>query len=1243
MGAVYSAEHPEIGKKVAIKVLAPHLLQIPAVTERFLAEARAVTRVRHPNIIDIYDFGRMGDGRPYFVMEMLAGSDLMAVIESAGKMSASQVVPYLEQIGAALQAAHDRNVVHRDLKPENIFVVEGDALHIKLLDFGIAKVLETQPGVSRTATGMVMGTPLVIAPEQAAAQPQRIGPRTDIYSLGIILYWMLAGRPPFQGNAPALLLASHIQDAPPPLRQLEPSVLPQIASLVERCLEKELEDRPASAAEVVAAFVDAVREDPDDAVAKADTAPEIRPPDDSHELPLYFLSPEVRQDSEREGADAAQCPDPVEEEDPSPTTAVLPVPPTLVVEQSDRRDVTDQGTKATKTSAKDPVGGKESQGLWGRVALYWHRARLTSKDPDVRIAAALAIAEQGGSQAITALAEAARNEDAGVRETAVIGLRHCRDEERLPLLMEAIRDEHANPASEAAKALVEAGPPHDLWGNVWFLVYDWSGLAPLRDAWPDSLEPVASVLRQWPDASARVKAVQFLGAREDQLATEPLLAAMQEDSDSDVRFEAALALAKIGDPRAFEPLLAAMQKVSDSYVRSQAAKALVKLEDPRRFEALCALLESSETELRQSAVIALGDLGDPRAVELLVRVLAQDVLQVRKEVPQALVSVGDSGAFERLRPILHDASESEEMKNEAAFALARLDLPASLWGNIWHLGLGGRFDRWFKYKREQVRNAVLEAGAADSFEPLVAALTSPAGSVSAEAFSLLVELDDPRTLPLLRSKLLDAPCSESIAEYLGQIGDEQALEPLCEALDGGNVAAARALGKLALPRSIEPLKRVLTGIGVEEHWFPAFGLLCEAACALLQFGPPASLWGHALLARAGNDDEQAAAPEAFREAGAVASFEPLKAALKRGCSEAPRFLIDSACFAADMLAELGGPQAEGPLQAALKATDAEVRVAAAKALGTLRDPSTLSSLCDALLDETDSVRKAVALALGELGQREATVPLQRALEDHCPSVGNAAAVSLIRLGHPGHFRRLREVLTGNDLGEAWAVAPMLISLGPPYDLWGYAFNDWREEDTGPEDDELDGFNDGFYGEYVTPQLPLDRFREAIRVAGVDAGLEALQAALETRHQLHVKNAVSAARMLGELNHPRASALLREALTDKIDLVRSAAASALGELGEDDRCALYCGALKDEDTDVRESAAQALSQMGNLSAVEPLSKALDDWYSGVREAAAHALGELGDPGVEDSLRKALKDSNSGVRKAARQALRKLGSR
>ena len=260
MGSVYLAEHPRIGRKVAVKVMSSAFSQLPHAAERFEAEAKLITRVCHPNIIEIYDFGSLDDGSLYYVMELLSGRELAEVLREHGRLGARQAVPYVEQICAALQAAHDLGVVHRDLKPENIFVLDGDPPVVKILDFGIAKLLEEggEGGGGLTKTGMVMGTPLYIAPEQAAGEPHRISALTDVYSLGAVLYRVLGGVTPFVDTAPGRLIASHITKEPPPLSEHEPGVPAGVAELVHRCLSKEPEDRPASAAEVARQFKDAL-------------------------------------------------------------------------------------------------------------------------------------------------------------------------------------------------------------------------------------------------------------------------------------------------------------------------------------------------------------------------------------------------------------------------------------------------------------------------------------------------------------------------------------------------------------------------------------------------------------------------------------------------------------------------------------------------------------------------------------------------------------------------------------------------------------------------------------------------------------------------------------------------------------------------------------------------------------------------------------------------------------------------
>ena len=199
MGVVYLAQHPVFGRKVAIKLLHAVLARDPDIVARFFNEARAIHMVAHENIVEILDFGQTADGQPYFIMEFLQGESLTEAI-ARGPMATEQVEAIGVQMCKALGAAHAKGIVHRDLKPHNVqLVIKADgALQVKILDFGVAKILSTPDGASsvKTRTGSLMGTPLYMSPEQCKGAGV-LDHRTDIYSLGVILFEMLSGRPPF--------------------------------------------------------------------------------------------------------------------------------------------------------------------------------------------------------------------------------------------------------------------------------------------------------------------------------------------------------------------------------------------------------------------------------------------------------------------------------------------------------------------------------------------------------------------------------------------------------------------------------------------------------------------------------------------------------------------------------------------------------------------------------------------------------------------------------------------------------------------------------------------------------------------------------------------------------------------------------------------------------------------------------------------------------------------------------------
>lgn len=250
MGVVYRAIHPLIKKRVAIKVLKPGTATDEAHVKRLIAEAEAVNAVGHRHIVDIFGLGRLDDGRPYIVMEFLEGQPLDAWLRATPRPPLPQVLTLLIEIAAPLAAAHGKGVIHRDLKPSNVFLCrEADgAQYIKLLDFGLAKRAMADGNSAQSSQHIVAGTPDYMAPEQARAMP--VSARTDIYAFGAMAYEMLTGEPPFDGHTPMDVMMAHVSRPVPSPRALVPGLPVELDALVQRCLQKAPEDRPASIADV---------------------------------------------------------------------------------------------------------------------------------------------------------------------------------------------------------------------------------------------------------------------------------------------------------------------------------------------------------------------------------------------------------------------------------------------------------------------------------------------------------------------------------------------------------------------------------------------------------------------------------------------------------------------------------------------------------------------------------------------------------------------------------------------------------------------------------------------------------------------------------------------------------------------------------------------------------------------------------------------------------------------------------
>ncbi len=252
MGSVYEARHLSLPRTYAIKILLADLATDEGFIERFRREAIAMSKIDHPNVIRITDYGETGDGSVYLVMEFLEGDGLDDVLNRRGKLPVERALTILAQISDALEVAHQEGVIHRDLKPENILLTSrhGRKDFVKLLDFGIAKVRTPEfDGTPLTIQGEVFGTAEYMSPEQATGKPQ--DGRSDIYALGCLLYELISGEPPFLGSAVEVLRSHVFTEPPPPSSRMQGGrIMPELDTLVMRCLAKEPADRYQTCAEL---------------------------------------------------------------------------------------------------------------------------------------------------------------------------------------------------------------------------------------------------------------------------------------------------------------------------------------------------------------------------------------------------------------------------------------------------------------------------------------------------------------------------------------------------------------------------------------------------------------------------------------------------------------------------------------------------------------------------------------------------------------------------------------------------------------------------------------------------------------------------------------------------------------------------------------------------------------------------------------------------------------------------------
>ena len=271
MGEVYLAEHQMMKRPCAVKLIRPEKAGDSRTLGRFEREVRTTAKLSHWNSIDIFDYGRTDDGTFYYVMEYLPGHNIGELVERHGPLPPARIVHLMIQVCSALSEAHAIGLVHRDIKPANIFsAFRGGMFDVaKLLDFGLAKPMTDTSEVSVTQEGAITGSPLYMSPEQATAD-EDADVRSDIYSLGAVMYYMLTGQPPFIREKPLAVMIAHASEPVVPPREIRPSVPPDLGAVVMRCLEKRPQNRFQTAAELTAALDRADLYDGWDSIAAAE-------------------------------------------------------------------------------------------------------------------------------------------------------------------------------------------------------------------------------------------------------------------------------------------------------------------------------------------------------------------------------------------------------------------------------------------------------------------------------------------------------------------------------------------------------------------------------------------------------------------------------------------------------------------------------------------------------------------------------------------------------------------------------------------------------------------------------------------------------------------------------------------------------------------------------------------------------------------------------------------------------------
>jgi HEAT repeat protein/tRNA A-37 threonylcarbamoyl transferase component Bud32 len=999
LGVVYEAEHVQIGRKAAVKVIRPEFVSDHVAVERFLKEARTISSLRHPNLIDIFDIGRLPSGEPYYTMELLQGRSLATRMQQ-GPLDFAEFAPLLIDACDALDTAHRIGIIHRDLKPDNLFLVErpGSPAFMKVLDFGVAKFLDgSQQDQRLTQTGMIVGTPLYMAPEQIEGAP--VDARADVYSLGVVLYELATGQLPFRGETIGALLKAHIAQVPPAFDayQQRPGVPAELEAVVLRALRKAAAERYGSMAELKDELASVMEHRPTGALRWWEDRRATLPPTELPALIRNTLSEAAGQIDEVSPEEAAG----LVRRPIAPKWIVLGVAGALtlgagaLVVKRVRPSGPPRPVAAVAAPPADEAAKKLQLSSYRSKAMAILTAGLKDGDPAIRAMAIACLSSDKDARHGSLIEPLLDDADPAVRDAAAQALADLGARASIPALQAAAKAQK-RPASllaaatslgdeasaRALHAILKRGDDREKAFATVVMADRDKDARKLADKLAQSIEV---------DTPAAVTMLGTL-ARKNVAAARTRLASLLGSAPPPLKIVVAEQLASLGDDRARQELTE-LAGGSDAAARLLAYRALAELDDASGYDYLLSTYQADARALgeRIAAAQALGTIGERRALTAFDKPLESAEMPLRVASAGAALSIVAKDPSSIVASSIGWAStalsdSSIAVRENAVAALGNADPSVAV------PLLGRALDDQDPRVREAAARSLGKTRTAHAVEVLSRALADREKKVRVTALRSMGAIGEGRAKPILTQHLAKAAKDERVvaAGQLVKLGDrshvgelvaalrapepevrklavEEAVADQATAHEVADVAlkdasfAVRLQAALKLAENDSPAGESVLQEALTKH--DASSVEAYAALLKLKIQPKVAIDANAILA-----SDQADARHALVRSAAIMPWSDASPILTRALDDADATLKLDAVDALERQATHGQSAAALPiLKHASASADEAVRAKAGLLLARLGPKDASSPPAPVTVAPTEPAANAVANADAGVG------------------------------------------------------------------------------------------------------------------------------------------------------------------------------------------------------------------------------------------------------------------------------------